>query len=170
MRRSTLLVRALQQTHDTIGRTESCILLAVWLQAPQLRDNAFLPERAPGRELVSSDHWIWLMPDGRVLAMADPLPAACFFDENAPHRFGRSSEEMGAVLPGGLRIATQSQPSLMHKGRWLQSRTRLFSGHFNPSNSSQFIVDTGVQLLRRLSVLWLHPFEDAGDITHNDEL
>ena len=64
-------------------------------------------------------------------SMSQPGPSASLLNENPTHGFGRRREEVGAIFPTRLPVATQPQPSLVDERGGLE---RLARGPRMPSS------------------------------------
>jgi len=92
------------------------------------------------------------------------------FDEDAPHGFGRGTDEMSMVIPVIFWVAGQSQPGLMDQGGGLKSLARRFMGHPDLSQLAQLFINQGQQILgtpARAGIASFQGLEDARDIAHD---
>jgi hypothetical protein len=81
------------------------------------------------------------------------------FNENAPHGFGRGSEEMAAAVPLLASGTDQAEPGFMHKSGGLQCVAGGFPGHFLGRELSEFLIHQRKQLVSGLGVALLNGFE-----------
>lgn len=88
-------------------------------------------------------------------------------NENAPHRFGRGGEEVGAVLEMSLAIrADEPQPGFVNERGGLQSLARGFAGHPVRGQSPQLIINQRQQLLRGLGIALPGGLKNARGFRH----
>src|SRR6266699_1385497 len=87
-----------------------------------------------------------------VNALATPAMALCLFparaiNENVAHRLRGSAKEMGAIVKRSFLRANQSQPGFVYQRCWLKRLAGVLLSHFESSESPQFVIHEGEQLL-----------------------
>ena len=91
-----------------------------------------------------------------VAAMTQGSLAAGHFDENSPHRFGGSSEEV--TSPVELQVPDQPKVCLVHKTGGIEGVARGFRSHSRGGELPQLIMDEREQLRGGLAVSTLNGF------------
>src|SRR5258706_15598717 len=92
-----------------------------------------------------------------VNALAPPAMTLCLFparaiNENVAHRLRGSAKEMGAIVKCGFLRANQSQPCFVYQRCWLKRLAGVLLSHFESSESAEFVVHQGEQVLRGLGI------------------
>lgn len=77
---------------------------------------------------------------------------ACAVGQDPPHGLDGSSEEVGSVLAGGLRVTTQTQPRFVDQGGRLEVLAGPFVGLLRRRNPAQLVIDQRQQLLGGLGL------------------
>ena len=103
-----------------------------------------------------------LRPSTAFLALLAPRR----LDENPPHRLGGRREEMGAILPGRLRVGAQAEPGFVDQGGRLQGMARGFAGHLLRGHAAEFAIDKRQQGLGGLRSASLDRLKDLPDLAH----
>ena len=61
-------------------------------------------------------------------------------DEDSPHGFGSSSEEMGSIIPFAFFVVGEPKPGFVNQRGGLKGLARGFGGHFGRGEPAQFAV------------------------------
>ena len=99
-------------------------------------------------------------------AVAHGLSTPSAFDEDSPHCFGRSGEEVSAVLKCRRWVIDEAQPGLVDEGSGLERLSGGFMGHPARSQPAQLLIDQRQQLLGRFGIAALDRVEQLGRLTH----
>ena len=91
-------------------------------------------------------------------------------DQDAAHGLGGSTEEVRAVLPIGLLVASQPEPGFVYERSGLKRLAGGFAGHLRGGKFAQFAVNERQQLVGGLGVTLLDAIQDEGDFRHPDSL
>jgi len=101
--------------------------------------------------------------------MTDLTLAARDVDENSPHRFSGSREEMSAVLPQRLCRPDQAEPGFVNESGGLKRLPRRFVRHFLSGQATEFFVNERQQFLGGFGIALLNPVEDLRDVAHTNK-
>jgi hypothetical protein len=80
-----------------------------------------------------------------MLTSPEGVFAAGSFDQDPTHGFRGGGEEVCAILPGGLSIASESQPSLMHQSGGLQRVARGLALHLLSRQLAELAIDASIE-------------------------
>lgn len=99
-------------------------------------------------------------------AMAFGLSTTRSIDENAAHGFRGGAEEVGAILPGGLTVASESEPGFVDEGGGLERLPWGLTGELLGCQHTEFVVDQWQEPLYGLRVVALERGQHFGHFTH----
>ncbi len=106
------------------------------------------------------------------LEMAAPSEALflpSFLDEDAPHGFGGSAEEMFSVFPV-LVVADEAQPGFVNEGGGLEGLAWAFVVELVGGEASEFFVNKGEEFVGCLGIALLDGLQDLGDVGHGERI
>jgi hypothetical protein len=102
-----------------------------------------------------------------VSAVFLPALAAAILDQNAPHSFRGSGEEMAAAVPVlGLLDIHQPEVGFVDQGRGLERLPGLLLGEFLRRELAQLLIDQGQELLRGVRIATLNGGQDLRNLAH----
>src|ERR1017187_2942294 len=97
-------------------------------------------------------------------AVAGGAFTPCVLDEDAPHCFRRSAEEVRAPVPGLVFMASEAEPRFVDEGSGLERLIRSFVRHSCGREPAQFVVDQRQQFGGGVRITLLGTFENARHI------
>jgi hypothetical protein len=84
-------------------------------------------------------------------------------DEDSAHRLGCRREEMRAVAPVGLMIASEAHPGLVHEGGGLERLTGWLARHLGGREAAQLVIDEWEDAFGRARVAARQILQQQGD-------
>ena len=100
--------------------------------------------------------------DARAAFRREPSPG--MFNQNTPHRLGRRTEKVGAILKRRRVLTAQAEPGFVDQGGGLERMAGSFARHLLRSELAQFVIDQGQQLRHRLRFAPLRPFQNVREL------
>jgi len=86
------------------------------------------------------------------------------FDQDAPHRLGRRTEEMRAILKSRGITAAQPHPGLMDEGGGLERMAGSFVSHLMRRQTAEFFVNEREKFGGGLWITLFHPFQNMREL------